>query len=61
MLGLKQSMPSQDSPGTVKVTMPSRVVLEQNMALLDMALSLECKYNKLQFGIRISSIEVSKQ
>ena len=24
-------------------------------------ISLECKYNKLQFGIRISSIEVSKQ
>ena len=24
-------------------------------------ISLECKYNKLQFGIRISSIEVTKQ
>ena len=29
--------------------------------LLKLFMSLECKYNKLQFGIRISSIEVSKQ
>ena len=29
--------------------------------LFKLFISLECKYNKLQFGIRISSIEVSKQ
>ena len=30
-------------------------------ALLKLFISLECKYNKLHFGIRISSIEVSQQ
>ena len=29
--------------------------------LLKQFISLECKYNKLQFGVRVSSIEVSKQ
>ena len=29
--------------------------------LFKLFISLECKYNKLQFGIRISSIDVSKQ
>ena len=29
--------------------------------LLKLFLSLECKYNKLQLGVRISSIEVGKQ
>ena len=30
-------MTSQDSPGTVRATMTSRVVIGQNMAPLDMA------------------------
>ena len=28
---------------------------------LKLSMLLECKYNKLQFGVRISSIEISKQ
>ena len=36
VLGLRQTTTSQDSPGTVRVTMTSRVVLGQNMTPLDM-------------------------
>ena len=36
MLGPRQTMTTQDCPETVTVTMTTRVVLGQNMALLDL-------------------------